>query len=438
MSDFDGFDLDRTTARAWGELQDELTARLEAMEPDDSYVIGTEGPDWEAGELTPYVQFARDADHFHLEVSSNQFLTGRHQLSPGAEAALAELGLAEPDEEGSPNHHLVAPVADAPRLAVIAVRVLRDVLGIPHPAFLEPNQTCEDPTVDTSWVDEDEPEVTTPRDRDHLQELVDRALAPVFGQMPRHDDDGDIPVTAGTAMLFVRVLPQVPVVQLFSCVVEQVSDLDAAAFEVGVLNRDSLFIRWVLLDDRVMAYVNLPSYPFVPEHLRSVVAHMSNTVDEVDDDLAVRVGGRRAFEPDHGDDGAPAPVPAPATQETHPAMHTLLELDAESPGSVDPDLAASICGHDRDLILALITDTSEQEIAWREAHDEALMGDDGEEAAACRHEMEHAERTTNLLRRALRIVVEAERDARRSARPSSRRRPVRPPKDADVTPAGTE
>jgi hypothetical protein len=437
MSDFDGFDLDRTTARAWGELQDELTVRLEAMEADDSYVIGTEGPDWEAGELTPYVQFARDAEHLYFEVSSNEFLTGRHQLTAAAEAALAELGLAAPDEEESPNHHLMAPAADAPRLAVIAVRVLRDVFGVPHPAFLEPNQTCEDPTVDTSWIDEDEPVATAPRDRDHLQEMVDRALAPVFGQLPDHDADGDIPVTAGSVLLFVRVLAEMPVVQLFSSVVEQIGDTDAAAFEVGVLNRDSLFIRWVLMGSRIMAYINLPSYPFVPEHLRSMVSHMSKTIDEVDDDLAVRVRGRRSFEPDDGDGEATPPAASPAHREVHAAMHTLLELDAESPGSVDADLAASVCGHDRDLILMLITESTEQEIAWREAQDEALLAGDAEEVAACRHELEHVERTTNLLRRALRIVVEAERDARRATRPSSRRRQPRP-KSADVTSSDPE
>lgn len=54
-------------------------------------------------------------------------------------------------------------------------------------------------------------------------------------------------------------------------------------------------------------------------------------------------------------------------------MQTLLELDAEDPGSIDPELAAHICGHDRELVLALIKENSEQEIAWREPRDHALV-----------------------------------------------------------------
>lgn len=57
-------------------------------------------------------------------------------------------------------------------------------------------------------------------------------------------------------------------------------------------------------------------------------------------------------------------------------MQTLLELDAEDPGSIDPELAAHICGHDRELVLALIKENSEQEIAWREHRDHALVAVD--------------------------------------------------------------
>jgi len=54
-------------------------------------------------------------------------------------------------------------------------------------------------------------------------------------------------------------------------------------------------------------------------------------------------------------------------------MMTLLQLDAESPRSVDPELAAGICGMDCDLILELLTSHSEQETAWRSARDEAIL-----------------------------------------------------------------
>ncbi|HZJ06537.1 MAG TPA: hypothetical protein VFD59_13840 [Nocardioidaceae bacterium] len=62
----------------------------------------------------------------------------------------------------------------------------------------------------------------------------------------------------------------------------------------------------------------------------------------------------------------------------------------------------------RDLILGLITAQGAQEIAWRQARDEALLAGDPDGADVCDHEMQHAARTTSLLRRALRVVVERE------------------------------
>jgi len=48
----------------------------------------------------------------------------------------------------------------------------------------------------------------------------------------------------------------------------------------------------------------------------------------------------------------------------------------------------------------------EQEIAWRTACDNARdAGDPDDEADVCEHERAHAQRTTKLLRKALRLVL---------------------------------
>jgi hypothetical protein len=93
----------------------------------------------------------------------------------------------------------------------------------------------------------------------------------------------------------------------------------------------------------------------------------------------------------------------------------LAQLDAEQRGSVDPELAAGICGHDPEVILDLIRAAEEQEIAWRQARDAAALAGDVEEAAACESELRNAAASIRLLRRALRVVVEHEaaRDAAR-------------------------
>lgn len=447
MSDFDGFDLDQATDRAWTQLQDRLADHLLDLDGDDYLVVGIESGG-EYDDIAPYVQFAVDEDTLHFEVSSNEFLTGIHRLDDRSEQALLALGLEVPsrsaddhESDGSPNFHLAADQDDAGRLAVLAVRALRDVFSVPHPAFLQAGPLFDGDTDEDPRTDDDlDPNVAVlPQHRAHLQSLVDRTLLPVFGHVPEHDDDGDIPVVSGSSLVFVRVLDGAPIVQLFASVVEAVSDLDRATFEVGVLNRDSGFIRYALLGDRVMAFLQIPARPFVPAHLRGMLDLLSRVADEVDDDLAVRVAGRPTFET--GSPHTPA-TDTPRSQdgwdhgELHPAMATLLELDAEEPGSVDPELAASICGHDRELILRLITESSEQEIVWRERREQALIAGAPDEAEVVDHEMRHAERTSSLLRRALRVVVEAEQAARRLSSARSQRR-YRRSSSTDETPSSS-
>src|SRR5690606_23861094 len=144
--------------------------------------------------------------------------------------------------------------------------------GVPHPAFLRSSalsrEAFEDGErssvdVDLSAVDA----VVVPTGRDHLRQLVDDTLTDYFGHPPERDDDDDIPVNAGSGMVYVRIRTDFPVVELFAAVMSQIQDEERAQFEVSVLNRDSMFIRYTLVDDRVMAYLHVPCYPFIPHQL---------------------------------------------------------------------------------------------------------------------------------------------------------------------------
>lgn len=96
----------------------------------------------------------------------------------------------------------------------------------------------------------------------------------------------------------------------------------------------------------------------------------------------------------------------------HAAMLTFLRLDAKSPGSVKPALAARVCENDTELLLSLIRWNKEQEISWRTARD-AEADDPNDEADVCEHERARAQRTTKLLRKALRLVANEGRYQRR-------------------------
>ena len=178
-----------------------------------------------------------------------------------------------------------------------------------------------------------------------------------------------------------------------------------------------------------MVELDLPALPFAPAHARDMLGILCATVDRIQPDLQERIGGTADADDEEDEDDslliayssqdevADAPlVEEDAEADTdalHPAMLTLLELDADRPGSVTAEMAASVCSWDRELILELITWNSEQEGAWRRARDRAQLLEDQDEAAVCEHERAHAERTTRLLRRALRLVVETRMNRQR-------------------------
>ena len=176
----------------------------------------------------------------------------------------------------------------------------------------------------------DEPLATNPDDADHLRALVDAALVPLFGGLPEHDSDDDVPVANGSGLVWVRVLESAPVVQLFSALVYDVTDLERAAFEVAVLNRDVQFLKFMLLEDTVMAYLYVPALPFAPLHLRAMLDLMCRTLNRIDQDLATRVGGPLAFGSETPEESEHEPD---LDEAAHPALQTLIEIDAEAPGS---------------------------------------------------------------------------------------------------------
>lgn len=486
------FEVDRAAARAWRQFQAQLADRLATLEEDDVAVVeAMVGEEPEAGAV-PYVQFcAYGPGMLRGEVAGNHVLDARWALGEESVRTLGEIGYLEPtyapDDEpdhGSLNHYVDLPQDEADRLAVMATRALRDVFGVPHPALLSGDggdDTGAAPAEAAAHERGDEPVAAFPHGGfEELSAMVDRALTPYFGHAPRHDSDGDIPVTAGLSLFFVRVHEELPVVEMFGCVATDVTDLEAAQREVTILNRDVRFAKFRLSGDSIMVDLQLPAWPFVPEHLRAMVAMLGDLFTRVEDDLVERVGGRHVHDPRDAEDetgpvltgderemfdfgagddpgseldpdgdgerGADDPGRADAEagrgrrgraerdRGTY-ADVVLAQLNADKRGSVDPELAASICGHDADVILDLIRVNEEQEIAWRQARDEALVEGNVDDVAPCEAELRYAAASTRLLRRALRVVVEREAAAEaaqagssreRAARHRSRRRPLPP------------
>ena len=213
---------------------------------------------------------------------------------------------------------------DAEWLAVTIVRVLREVTGVVHPSFVslwgpEPGaQPMQDPLA-----------LVFPEDRDELVDVVDATLTEVIGQAPSKDEDGDVPIVCGESVVFVRVRHDIAVVEVFSEVVVDVVNTQAALFELNILNRDSPGPTFALRRDRVVVRSRIAGNPILPAELRRVVDAMCATVDQIARDLVARIGGHTFL-------GEPPAKPHGRKSPGREAIRTLRHLEDDEPGSVSP------------------------------------------------------------------------------------------------------
>ncbi|MBA3798768.1 MAG: hypothetical protein H0X18_06670 [Geodermatophilaceae bacterium] len=424
------FDLDKRLAIAWIQLGGRLTSALTGLLPDEALIIELPSA-YDENELTgsaPYLQFVSYGDGgVHGEVSGNHVLDQRHRLSDEQGRALLELGWAAPDPspadlDGNEGLNFAIDVqpSELADLAGMSIAAIRDVFGVPHPSFLVaagndevPGRAAESlglsrPARDEASVVEDEPLAIEPADRDHLIELVDAALVPVVGGLPGHDDDGDIPIRSGSAIVFVRVAQDGPYVELFSPVLVEVEGSPLALERISQLNRWVRFVSFGWDSGTVHASMHLYCHPFVPEHLRHAVGVLTSVADRLDDELRLGLGGRPFF----GEDEPSGTDETPAEDESNDgelpeALLTILQLDTEGEGerAISAEEVANICGRNRADILRYIRIAELQVIEWRSSAEEALSEGDSEEWSACVHEGKAWQSTVDLLRSALRLVA---------------------------------
>ena len=322
-------DLEAVAEEAWRGFRQRLADWMAAADEDEVLLVEVEtGVDEEdLVRAAPYVQFVGCGEGMvRAEVVSNHYLDDRYVLAPGDEQVLTDMGWSEPvcDEDGDPvpgeaNFHLDAPLREADRVAVLAVRALREVFGCPHPVFLAADGLeRDDPAPAEKSLVEGEAELTWPDDRVHLQALVDAAVEVMFEEETRHDEDGDIPIMCGQSMVFVRVLTDEPTVEVFADIVVDVEDRERAFSEAARLNLRSRHHQFVLRDDRLVMRESLLALPFSPAQLRVVVGRFCDEVDDIAEEAVAAVGGRR-FRDER-------PADQPVDDGAHPGLVTLLEI----------------------------------------------------------------------------------------------------------------
>jgi hypothetical protein len=252
---------------------------------------------------------------------SNAVLPDGYRLDRSAVGSLVALGWSPPGVlEGSGDFFgLRLPAAEAGQLAVIVSRTLRDVYGAPHPAFLTyaaagpGDETVQIPTLGAARllasedIGEGEDSGDTRRALARLgaemvelplNDQVQAVVATLMKTTPEAlsvDPDGDISIRAGSAMVFVRVRDNPPLIDVFSPILTEVEPTEKLYVKLSDLTNRMPIGRLYCTGDTVWASVPVFGRDFQATHLMLAVQVMTGLADELDDRLHGEFGGRRFF-----------------------------------------------------------------------------------------------------------------------------------------------
>jgi hypothetical protein len=252
-------------------------------------------------------------DQIRADATSNATLPEPAQLGRTAIGQLVALGWQPPGvlDGTSERFGLHTGPGDADKLATIVSRTMRDVYGAPHPAFLTYDYDGgEDGVRDlvlaparplpVSADIESEPSgVVATTEAGPLSDMVTTVVSAMLHTTPAHlaiDDNGEISVRAGSAMVFIKPTERPAIVDVYSPLLTEVAPNERLYRELSELTRRLAIGRLYYGDGTIWASVPVYGRDFQPRHLMLAVESMTRLADELDDRLQQKFGGRRFFD----------------------------------------------------------------------------------------------------------------------------------------------
>jgi hypothetical protein len=317
-------DLRAKVTEAWREFATALAALLPTL-PAGAHVDLTLDPTASGTGTAVYSVSLRVAADGVVEALAvgNAGLPEGFRMDRAAVADLVALGWSPPGVlPGSRDSFgLRTTVSAANRLATTVSRTLRDVYGAPHPAFLvylvhderdEPLPSAplatarHEPSIDDelSLDDLDRDGVLAAAVANAADELIplEERVRTVVATMSKTtvdqlqlDGDGDIGIRAGSAMVFVRVRDNPPLVDVFSPILTEVEPTEQLYVRLSELTNRMPIGRLYCASDTVWASIPVFGRNFQATHLMLAVQVMTGLADELDDRLHGEFGGQRFF-----------------------------------------------------------------------------------------------------------------------------------------------
>ncbi|MEV4275656.1 T3SS (YopN, CesT) and YbjN peptide-binding chaperone 1 [Actinoplanes xinjiangensis] len=337
-------DLRAKVTQAWREFASALAGLLPTLAP-GSYVDVTLDPTASGTGTAVYsvsIRVLADGVVEALAVG-NAALPQEYRMDRAAVADLVALGWSPPGVlAGSGDSFGMRTSQDkVSSLATAVTRTLRDVYGAPHPAFLVYLvHDDEDEPIDTSPLGtaRHEPSIELALDALSDGDALERALAGVAEDVVPLDErvrtvvatmskttvdqlqvdtDGDIGIRAGSAMVFVRVRDNPPLVDVFSPILTEVEPTEQLYVKLSELTNRMPIGRLYCAQDTVWASIPVFGRNFQPTHLMLAVQVMTGLADELDDRLHGEFGGKRFF----GEGDKPAAPKAEDNEGHRPGMY---------------------------------------------------------------------------------------------------------------------
>ena len=318
-------DLRAKVTEAWREFAGALAALLPTL-TNGAYVDITLDPTASGTGTAVYSVSMRVLDDGVVEALAvgNAGLPEGFRMDRSSVADLVALGWSPPGvlPDSGDSFGMSTDLSHANRLATIVSRTLRDVYGAPHPAFLvylvhddqdEPIDAAtlatarHEPSADApdlSLDDLDEDGVLTEALANAADEVIplDERVKTVVATMSKTtvdqlqlDTDGDIGIRAGSAMVFVRVRDNPPLVDVFSPILTEVEPTEQLYVKLSELTNRMPIGRLYCAQDTVWASIPVFGRNFQATHLMLAVQVMTGLADELDDRLHGEFGGKRFF-----------------------------------------------------------------------------------------------------------------------------------------------
>lgn len=296
MPDFE-FDVDASIAAGWDRFAARLAELVRNLVPGATFDLAVPVLGSPAAH-TPYVRFtATGGGTIDVEVSGGGSEDAPEPLTPSQLEQLTALGWQHRTAAAVPSPRAEFTVARATEAAHLVAGTMERVFGIPHPVFLhdvsDPDDTGPASTAEkasTADADFRSQPITSP---DEATAAVGAALSEVYDRRIKADEHDVFTVPAGCVLLFVRAHRSLPLVVFRSPLVSSVEDAAAAETEVAILNRDSLWCRYIFDGKSISAESEFVDRVFVPVNFKIQLAEVTAELDDVYSDLARRVAGKR-------------------------------------------------------------------------------------------------------------------------------------------------